>query len=115
MSLYGGNADVLAESRGKVDDEQIQGAYEYLRTHGWTEWGTGAGYTRAFPDGTIIFRKTEHNVAGLQLADLIAYGQKAQTIADNGKPLPREPSDFTKQLNVVVAEKVNQYGRYLLE
>ena len=115
LRLHGGVSDIMAESRGKVEDAQIQTAYAFLRSHGFTEWGTSAGYTGAYSDESIIFRKKEHNVAGLQIADLIAYGQKAQTIADSNKPLPRELSQFTKELNQVASRMVNQYGRYMLE
>lgn len=115
LRQYGGDCDVLAESRGKVEDAQIQDAYKHLRNYGWTEWGTAEGYTAAFPDDAILFRKKEHNVAGLQIADLVAYGQKAQTIAENNKPLPRELSQFTAELNRVAGRLVNRYGRYLLE
>jgi hypothetical protein len=109
-----GDVDVLAEARGKREDAGIQRTYELLRSRGVTEWGTPEGYSQAFPDEAIIFRKKEHNVAGLQLADLVAFGQKVLTVTEAEKPLARPPSDFTNRMNAAIQSKVNRYGRYML-
>jgi hypothetical protein len=108
-------ADIVAEARGKVEDVKIQKAFEYIRQNGFTEYGTAEGYCEAFPNAKINFRTKIHNVAGLQLADLIAYGQKVKTILDKGKPYHKMPSDFTNRLNEAIESSVNRYGRYYLE
>ena len=115
FTVHGGRADILAEARGKNEDNQIQTAYAYLQEHGYVGYGTPEGYSAAFPDGRIVFRKKEHNIAGLQVADLIAFGQKGQALEEAGKPLARPLSPFTKCLNKVVGRMVNRYGRYVLD
>jgi hypothetical protein len=115
LNYYGLHADIMAEARGKVEDGKIQGAYGLIRQNGFTNYGTAEGYCKAFPDDEIMFRTKIHNVAGLQLADLAAYGQKVKTIAEGKKPYHKPASDFTNRLNEVIEPKVNKYGRYLLE
>lgn len=115
LNYYGLEADIVAEARGKVEDAKIQRAFKYIRENGFTNYGTADGYSRAFPDDEIKFRTKTHNVAGLQLSDLIAYGQKVKTILDKGKPYHKQPSDFTNRLNDVIEPKVNRFGHYYLE
>ena len=43
---------------------------------------TGEDYKQAFPDEDLKFRKKEHNVAGLQIADLISADQKMLTVQE---------------------------------
>ena len=71
-----GTVDVLAESRGKVEDRQIQETYRDLKNYGSHRYGTAEEYSTAFPADTLLFRRKEHNIAGLQIADLVAFGQK---------------------------------------
>lgn len=107
-------ADILVESRGKVEDQQIMKAYMELRTKG-SLYGDAAYYKKAYPAEILMLKRKETNIAGLQLADIIAFGQKVKTILENNKPFTRSLSRFTKQLNSAVDPMVNQYGRYLLE
>jgi hypothetical protein len=115
LNYYGINSDIMAEARGKVEDRNIQRAFENIRSNGFTNFGTADVYCEAFPDDHILFRTKVHNVAGLQLADLIAYGQKLKTIEENKKLYHKPPSEFTKNINEIIEPKVNRYGRYLLE
>jgi hypothetical protein len=115
LHYYGLKADIMAEARGGVEDGKIQKAFELIRQNGFTNYGTAEGYREAFPGDEIMFRTKIHNVAGLQLADLVAYGQKVKTITENGKPYHKPESDFTMKLNKVIASKVNRFGRYFLE
>ncbi len=115
LNVHKWQADIVAEARGKVEDAKLQRAFNYIREKGFTKFGTGEGYCQAFPDDKLQFRTKIHNVAGLQLADLIAYGQKVKTLALNNKPYHKPASPFTNMLNEVIEPKVNRYGRYLLE
>jgi hypothetical protein len=109
-----GQADILVESRGKVEDQQIMNAYASLRITG-SLYGDGDYYKKAYPVETLTLKRKDTNIAGLQLADIIAFGQKVQTVLENNKPYTRHLSGFTKRLNNAVNPMVNQYGRYLLE
>jgi len=107
-------ADVLVECRGKVEDQQIVKAYTGLRTAG-SYYGDADDYKKVYPAEALMLKRKETNIAGLQLADIIAFGQKVQTILENNKPYTRPLSRFTVRLNNAVNPMVNQYGRYLLE
>lgn len=107
-------ADVLVECRGKVEDQQIMKAYIELRAEG-SYYGDAADYKKVYPVEQLILKRKDTNVAGLQLADIIAYGQKVRTVLEHDKPFTRPLSEFTKRLNRAVDPMVNQYGRYLLE
>ena len=114
MNVNGGQADVVVESRGKTEDAQIVRAYKSLLAYG-SFYGDGEQYRVRFPSEDLIVKRKEQNIAGLQIADMLAYGQKALTIQESGKPIPRPISNFTQRVNNVVNRMVNQYGRYMLE
>jgi hypothetical protein len=111
----GEHADIIAESRGKVEDHQIKEAYVKLITEGSYFGKDGAYYRQAYPEKELVVKPKHTNVAGLQLADVFAFGQKVQTILKSNKPFPRPLGDFDKQLADVVDKLVNRYGRYFLE
>ncbi len=108
-------SDIMVEARGKVEDIQIQKAFHNICESGFTGFGTAEGYCDAFPVSELKFGTKSHNVAGLQLADLVAYGQKVKTLLEKNRPYHKAPSAFTIMLNDVIEPKVNRYGRYLLE
>jgi len=113
LDLHGATADIMPESRGQREDNQLLAAYVELRTTG-SYYADAEKYRRIFPTERLLFRRKEHNVAGLQLADLLAMEQKLLTIGNCGRPMPRPIGSFGQALNNAVAGKVNQYGRYLL-
>ena len=114
LRIKGGQADVVAESRGKTEDDQIIRAYKQLRACG-SHFGDGPYYREHFPSEDLIIKKKNQNIAGLQIADMLAYGEKAMTIQLNGRPMPRPMSGFTKRINEIVNKMVNRYGRYMLD
>ena len=114
LALQGSSADVMLESRGSVEDGQVRAAYEKMWAEG-AKMCTAEEFRSAFPEGRLLFRKKEHNIAGLQIADLAAAEQKLRTLTENGKPVFREPGPFGNRLNEALEPKINRYGRYLLE
>jgi len=120
----GEQADVLAESRGATEDEQIQLAYRTLLMQGPNnpQFGTAAEYRAVFPHLSacglpeLMIRKKYQNIAGLQIADIVANEQKLLTIKEDGRPLPRPISSFGQQINTAITRMViPRYGRYMLE
>jgi len=114
----GEQADVLAESRGAKEDTQIQLAYTTLLTTGPNnpQFGTAVEYQAAFPHPELIIGKKYQNIAGLQIADIVANEQKLLTIEEDKKPLPRPISSFGQQINKAITRMVIlPYGRYMLK
>ncbi|MEZ4552940.1 MAG: DUF3800 domain-containing protein [Dehalococcoidia bacterium] len=109
----GQSVGVMAEARGKREDSQLRNDYELFRNLG-DERRTGAEVRATYPE-VIDFRRKDHNVAGLQLADLIAYPQKMDIVERNGRPMHAQLSAFSKRLNDALESKImGQYGRVLL-
>ncbi len=115
LHKYNWKADIMAEARGKVEDASLQASFDFVREHGFTGYGTAEGYCETYPSSKLLFGTKRDNVAGLQIADLIAYGQKVQAVIENGKQYHKPMSRFTQILNDTVKSKVNKYGRYMLE
>ncbi len=115
LDLRNGHADVMAESRGRVEDAQLAAAYERLRTTGGGTYGTAAEYTHTYAVAAIAIRRKDHNVAGLQIADLLAASQKIEIVTRNGRPIAAPPSAFMTRFNAAAAHMINQYGQYLLD
>ena len=113
LTLQGASADIMPESRGQREDNQLLAAYVKLRTKG-SYFADAEEYQQTFLTERLLFRNKEHNVAGLQLADLLAAEQKLLTVEESGKPMPRRIGRFGQALNEAIEGKVNQYGRYLL-
>lgn len=117
LAIRGKQADIIAESRGKAEDLALKQAYLEFWANGS---GHGAGYLRpehvqrAFNSPELVTIRKDQNVAGLQLADLLAYGLKKDVIERHGLAVPGGISAFTRRLNEAVDQKINAYGRYLL-
>jgi hypothetical protein len=106
-------ADIMVESRGGVEDKQINNAYIELRTQG-SYYGDGNYYCEAYPEDELLIKRKDNNITGLQIADLLAYGQKAKTVLESKKPFTHALGNFEADLNKVADIMVNRFGRYLL-
>jgi hypothetical protein len=72
-------AKIIAESRGRKEDKQLQREYQGFRGRGLSNYGAteimsrqAPTMRRVFPDRIDFLRKAEV-IAGLELADLLAY------------------------------------------
>jgi len=102
-------ADVMPESRAKREDRGLQQAYSRL-LHFRAPYRTAEDYREVFPDEKLKFCNRSMNVADLQIADLVASGQKLQILRSNGMPLSAVPSEFTLQVDDAIAHLGNRYG-----
>ena len=114
LHLNGAQADVFAESRGRREDARLRAEYRYIRTH-YGPYLTPEQYRAAFPDEELMIRRKEHNVLGLQIADLLVSDQKIDIAIRNGKPTAKTPSDLAQRLTAAAAHMINDYGRVLLD
>ena len=112
LGLENATADVMAESRGKNEDLSLKRAYGALWLRGST-YASAQGFQAAYTNSELMVRKKDYNVAGLQVADLLAYGLKQDVLERHHEPSGRI-STFTRELNASVAPRINQYGRYML-
>lgn len=80
--------DVLAESRGGREDRLLKNAYDHIYTHGDMH-NRASFYQRALTSRHVMLKPKPANIAGLQLADVIAHPLKQAFLANKGKiPTP---------------------------
>jgi hypothetical protein len=87
--------DVLAESRGGREDSLLKSAYKTVYDSG-TRFRSSEFFQTALTSKEIKLKKKEHNIAGLQMSDLLAYPVKRQILHES-KRAPA-PLGFTKVL-----------------
>ncbi len=113
--------DVLAESRGGSEDLQLKEAYKRIYGAG-TIQREAAWFQRALTSHEIKLKPKSKNVAGLQLADLIAHPVKQEILVERGV-IGLKPS-FGQQICQALAPKYNRhvysgevegYGKKFLE
>jgi len=114
--------DVLAESRGGREDEQLKEAFIRIY-NGGTLWREASFFQRTLTSKEIKLKPKTANIAGLQLADLLAYPIKQDILVEEGKIF--DPGDvFGKRICQVIDQKYNShiytarvkgYGRVFLK
>ncbi|NLI01078.1 MAG: DUF3800 domain-containing protein [Chthonomonadales bacterium] len=64
--------DVMAVSRGKKEDSRLKASFRRIY-EGGTEYLEAATFQQRLTSGELKLKKKDNNIAGLQLADLIAH------------------------------------------
>jgi len=101
--------DVMAESRGKVADLQLGQAYLRVFESGTLLFGP-AHHQRALTSKAIKFRSKQANIAGLQLADLLAYPIRQACLVERGR-IPDPGDVYGKRILQAVETKFNRHER----
>lgn len=97
--------DVLAESRGKKEDEQLKIAYRNLYDEG-SKWRSKDHFCNSLTSKEIKLKKKGANIAGLQLADLLAHPLRVYGLVMNGRISPQD--DFGANIATTVMGKFNR-------
>jgi hypothetical protein len=98
--------DVMAESRGKEEDLQLKQAYRRVYESG-SIYFSHDKYQKALTSRDIKVRPKSANIAGLQLADVLAYPVKQALMVKRG--IVPDPGDvFGKKLFGAVEPKFNR-------
>ncbi len=113
LAIHKEQTDVIPESRNGKDDKELKKSYNELRYEG-DHWSPPEDYQAVYPVKDLRTRRKDQNVAGLQLADLIACGQKLETLDKENMPPPAQLSSFAKRLNSTIKPVINPYGQYLI-
>lgn len=112
LDSQGLKGDVMAESRGSKEDQQLQ--LEFRRTlENGTRFLPPEVFRGTLTSTKIKLKKKEHAVAGLQLADLLAYPFKREIVAlRRGAEAPR---DFSAAVLDAARAKFLEGGAVWLE
>ncbi|MBN1574219.1 MAG: DUF3800 domain-containing protein [Deltaproteobacteria bacterium] len=82
------SGDVLAESRGGREDRRLKSAFEYIYNKG-TDYIDPVVFKETLTSKQLKVKSKSNNIAGLQLADIIAHPSLRASIArHNGQDLP---------------------------
>lgn len=98
-----GTGDVMAESRGGAEDRELKDFYATMYAHGLMGGASAQTLQAALTSKELKLKKKAENIAGLQLADVLAHPVR-QWIVGNKALLDRDT--FAAQLLLVVKEKL---------
>lgn len=99
----------MAESRGRVEDFQLKQEYREFYNNG-TSFCTVASINNALTSKEIKLQRKAANIAGLQLADILAHPVKQAMLIEKGHM--DDPGDnFGKQVYEAVEVKFNKNAR----
>jgi hypothetical protein len=99
--------DVMAESRGGVEDRLLKDSYE--RTYERGAWQRHAEFFQeALTSRQLKVKPKQANVAGLQLADVLGHPIKQSVLAGAGH-IPGPLAPFAQQLVAVCQDKLNRH------
>jgi hypothetical protein len=104
LSRFGGEGDVMAESRGRSEDQELLEAFEATLQKG-TRFHEPQSFQQVLTSTKIKLKKKEHTVPGLELADLLAYPLKREMVAERCGEQP--PEDFGSALLDAARPKMN--------
>ncbi len=83
--------DVYGESRGRNEDKALKNAFRFIYNNG-TDWVKKEEIQRAIIEKEIKLKRKGDNIAGLQIADLIAHPSFKAMLARRRKEAP--PATF---------------------
>lgn len=84
LNYYNTEGDVMAESRAAKEDIKLKEAYKEVYNSG-TLQRDSSFFQNVLTSKEIKIKQKTANIAGLQLADLIAHPSKNEVLAENGK------------------------------
>jgi hypothetical protein len=105
LSFTGREGDVLAESRGGREDTQLKSAYRTVYDSG-TRFHPREFFQDVLTSKEIKLKKKEHNIAGLQISDLLAHPARKRMLSDIGKV--SAPTKMTKTVADILENKYNR-------
>jgi hypothetical protein len=94
--------DVIAEARGGKEDKTLAEVFREIIAGG-SEFVSAQEFTKSGINSELVFKRKTDNIAGLQLADLIAHpAQKAMIAKREGKP---NPTGFAARIIEILENK----------
>jgi len=109
LNRFHAQGDVMAESRGGKEDQQLKAAYHRVYENG-TYFREAEFFQRVLTSKEIKLKPKLANIAGLQVADLLAYPCKQEILVTERRI--EDPGEvFGKEICHRIAPKYNR--RYL--
>jgi len=109
LNYYGAVGDVMAEARGKKEDRLLEAEYTRIYAEGTLQF-PASHHQRALTSREIKMRPKAANIAGLQLADILAYPVKQMLLFERGR-IPDPGDVYGKHLYRAIENRFNKnYG-----
>jgi len=113
LNSEGGHGDVMAESRGGSEDMELKRVYQELYAVG-TQFLSAESFQRVLTSRELKLKRKAANIAGLQMADLLAYPLKQDILVKNDVPGVSH-GDFGEKLCGSVLGKENANSRRFIK
>ena len=106
LNFYNAKGDVMAESRGGTEDRQLKVAYKSIH-EGGTYYRNSEFFQKVLTSVEVKLKTKQRNIAGLQIADILAHPCKQEILADSKKCRVSE-DNFGVQICRCIRPKYNQ-------
>ena len=108
LKRKGARGNVMAETRGGKEDRQLKTSFRRLWERG-TDYVGPEQFQETLTSRKLRFKQKTANIAGLQLADLLAHPSRCETLNEQGL-LGRPLAPFAVQIIGILQEKYDQRG-----
>jgi hypothetical protein len=99
--------DVIGESRGGKEDRRLKESFRRLCARG-SDFLEAEQIQGALTTGQLRMKQKSNNLAGLQLADLVAHPSRNEILAENGHAVTIAP--FAERIIAILHEKYDRRG-----
>jgi uncharacterized protein DUF3800 len=107
LEHIGAKGDVMAEARGRTEDRLLEEAFANTFTQG-TRLHSAERFQRVLTSNKVKFKTKRDNIAGLQLADLLAYPLRREMILE--RRVESIPNDFSARLVEAARVRLNRHS-----
>jgi hypothetical protein len=108
LNRAGCQGDVMAESRGGKEDKRLKASFARLWEKG-TDYVEPQQVQRALTSKQLKIKLKANNIAGLQLADLVAHSSRNEILTEQGL-LEKSPGPFAGKVIEILQKKYDQRG-----
>lgn len=108
LHFYNAKGDVLAESRGGKEDNQLKEAYRSMYNSG-TQFRKPKFFHDVLTSKEVKIKPKSANIAGLQLSDILAHPLKQEILLENNRLSNSGREIFGRKICEIIKEKYNNY------
>lgn len=108
LSRVNSQGDAMAESRGGKEDRRLKDSFHRLWKNG-TDYVDPERFQKALTSRQLKVKLKSNNVAGLQLADLIAHPSRNEILSEHGL-LDRQIAPFAAKIIEILQNKYDRRG-----
>ncbi len=98
----------MGESRGRTEDTQLKDAYRCIY-NGGTQFRRPEFFQKVLTSKEIKLKSKHANIAGLQIADLIAHPLKQEILIEKGRISDTLDEVFGRRICGIMKRKYNKH------